>query len=40
MSELLDDAVQVLGSLPESMQETAARAIIDAATHFEDEACA
>ena len=40
MSELLDDAVQVLRSLPESMQETAARAIIDAATHLEDEVCA
>ena len=38
MSDLLDQALQVLRSLPESMQETAARAILDAAMHLEDEA--
>jgi len=34
---LLDDAMEVLRNLPESVQQTAARAILDYATAYEDD---
>jgi hypothetical protein len=37
MSELLDEALQVLRGMPETMQDTAARAIIDYASSFEEQ---
>ena len=37
MSELLDDAVEVLRDLPENIQVTAARAIIDYATSYNED---
>ena len=37
MSALLDDALQVLKRLPESMQDTAARAILDYVAEYDGE---
>ena len=38
MSDLVEDAIEALQRLPENMQETAAKAIIDfAAEHEQDE---
>ena len=34
---LLDDAMEVLRNLPENVQRTAARAILDYATAYEDD---
>lgn len=36
MSDLLDQAVEVLRTLPESMQESVARTIIEQAATFEE----
>jgi hypothetical protein len=37
MSSLLDDAIEVLRSLPENVQAAAARAIIDCVSNYEDQ---
>jgi hypothetical protein len=37
MTSLLDDALEVLRSLPENLQEIAAHAIINYASSFEDQ---
>ena len=37
MTNVLDDAVEVLRSLPENVQAAAARAILDYAASYEDE---
>ena len=37
MMTLLDEALEVLRSLPENLQATAARAILDYASAYEDE---
>ena len=34
---LIDDAMEVLRSLPENVQQSAARAILDYATTYEDD---
>ncbi|MGE3702620.1 MAG: hypothetical protein AB7G08_28220 [Hyphomicrobiaceae bacterium] len=37
MATLLDDAIEVLRSLPENVQAAAARAIIDCVSSYEDQ---
>jgi hypothetical protein len=37
MSSLLDDAIEVLRSLPENVQAAAAHAIIDCVSHYGDQ---
>jgi hypothetical protein len=37
MTSLLDDAIEVLRTLPENVQAAAARAILDVASSYEDE---